>query len=64
MNTSPADSDPEHLKANRAQPETRLPSFVLSKVSACPVEIIWDADKQTWPSKTEAELLADGQCEV
>lgn len=41
-----------------------LPEFLLSPVHPCVVELISDTDQQTQPSKTKAELLADGQCEV
>jgi hypothetical protein len=41
-----------------------LPEFLLSPVSPCLVELVPDPAQQTSPSKTQAELLADGQCEV
>lgn len=41
-----------------------LPDFLLSAVPPCVVELIADPEAQTQPSKTRAELLADGQCEV
>jgi hypothetical protein len=44
--------------------ESPLPAYLLSPVPPCTVELVPDATQQTAPSKTEAELLADGQCEV
>jgi hypothetical protein len=41
-----------------------LPEFLLSPVSPCLVQLVSDPVQQTRPSRTEAELLADGQCEV
>lgn len=41
-----------------------LPEFLLSFVSPCIVELVPNVGQQTQPSKTKAELLADGQCEV
>ncbi len=64
MNTSPANSGKNPAGAKMPEPGPRLPVFVLSKVTPCEVEIVQDARKQSEPSKTEAELLADGQCEV
>lgn len=44
--------------------ENPLPAYLLSPAPPCTVELVPDAAQQTPPSKTEAELLADGQCEV
>ena len=41
-----------------------LPEFLLSATPPCVVELVLYPRQQTQPSKTEAELLADGQCEV
>jgi hypothetical protein len=50
---------------DRQQGEDRaLPEFLLSPMPPCVVELVPDATQQTQPSKTRAELLADGQCEV
>ncbi len=64
MNTSPAESSKGHVEIDKRPPEPRLPRFVLSSIAACQVEIVQDQTEQTRPSRTEAELLADGQCEV
>ncbi len=64
MNTLPINSNQKPAVDKQPQVETKMPSFLLSKVPPCQVEIVVEAGQETQPSKTEAELLADGQCEV
>jgi len=44
--------------------ESGLPDFLLSAVQPCRVKLTPLPSEQTPPTKTKAELLADGQCEV
>jgi hypothetical protein len=63
VNTSPVESSKGEGQVE--QPELgRLPGFLLSWALPCQVTLISDVSQQSPPSMTEAELLADGQCEV
>ncbi len=64
MNISPAKPvvDPAEFEPD-SRPD-RLPKFLLSAVQPCQVVLVSDGAEQSPPSKTQAELLADGQCEV
>ena len=64
MNTSPADEKPRGVPAEPQGLGPKLPRFLLSAAQPCEVQLISDASQQSQPSKTKAELLADGQCEV
>jgi hypothetical protein len=64
VNISPANSSTGEIPAERQPAQVRLPEFLLSAVRPCEVQLVPDTSEQTQPSKTEAELLADGQCEV
>lgn len=67
MNTSQQNYEPPVSppgKAGQPDEDKSIPEFLLSPVPTCVVELVLDAVQQTRPSKTETELLADGQCEV
>jgi len=64
VNTSPASSNTGEAQANGRDTDVKLREFMLSTVQPCEVKLVPDASQQTQPSKTKAELLADGQCEV
>jgi hypothetical protein len=64
VNTSPANSDTGERPVEQEGTGLKLPRFLLSAVQPCEVELVSDASQQSQPSKTRAELLADGQCEV
>jgi hypothetical protein len=66
VNTPPENNKPSvGIDPHGQQIKDRvLPEFLLSPVSPCTVELVPDAVLQTQPSRTEAELMADGQCEV
>jgi hypothetical protein len=58
--TPPPNTNPESQHGE----EGALPEFLLSAMPPCLVELVLDPAQQTRPSRTEAELFADGQCEV
>lgn len=64
MNTSPANSNVDQAQVKGRDTDVKLREFMLSTVQPCEVTLVSDASQQTQPSKTKAELLADGQCEV
>lgn len=64
MNTSPPDSETGEVLVEQKEDDGRLPRFLLSAMQPCEVRLVSDASQQSSPSKTKAELLADGQCEV
>jgi hypothetical protein len=64
VNTSPANPGADPVCVEQPTPTARLPRFLLSAVQPCEVVIVPDVSEQSPPSKTQAELLADGQCEV
>lgn len=64
MSTLPDREATDQLQPESPETDARLPEFLLSAVRPCRVELIVDPDRQTAPSRSRAELLADGQCEV
>ena len=64
MNTSPVELGRGEGQVEQREPVGRLPDFLLSWALPCQVTLISDVSQQSLPSMTEAELLADGQCEV
>jgi hypothetical protein len=64
VNTSPANIDTDEAHVERQEADAAWPTFLLSAVQPCQVKLVPDASQQSQPSKTKAELLADGQCEV
>jgi hypothetical protein len=64
VNTSPANPDTGEVEVQRGETSVKLHKFLLSAVQPCEVKLVSDVSQQSRPSKTKAELLADGQCEV
>ncbi len=64
VNTLPDNSIPKQEKLSSQDQQVRFPAFLLSSAPLCTVKLVDRVDEQTTPSKTRAELLADGQCEV
>ena len=64
MNTLPSPAQNEGPQREPEAAAADLPDFLLSAAPPCQVELIADPRRQTRPSRTWAELLADGQCEV
>jgi hypothetical protein len=64
VNTSPANIGTDEAHVERQEVDVEWPKFLLSAVQPCQVRLVCDASQQSQPSKTKAELLADGQCEV
>ena len=64
MNTLPLDPKVPEAQLEQKEEKASLPQFLLSIVPPCKVELVSKVSRQTQPSKTKAELLADGQCEV
>ena len=64
MNTLPVKSNPNKVHTDQQETGNKLPDFLLTAVQPCEVKLVSDLSKQTQSSKTKAELLADGQCEV
>jgi hypothetical protein len=54
----------KHNEDKLQSEEVSLPEFLISSTSVYVVKLVSDEAQQTQPSKTRAELLADGQCEV
>ncbi|MBN2145923.1 MAG: hypothetical protein JW726_00990 [Anaerolineales bacterium] len=65
MNTSPRrEPQTAPCEADAQVADSSLPDFLLSALQPCLVALTSQVNEQTPPSKTKAELLADGQCEV
>lgn len=64
MNTLLPNPDQDLSASQAHQQSVELPAFLLSTVQPCQVKLVASLSAQTRPTKTKAELLADGQCEV
>ncbi len=64
MNTLPNNSVPKQEKLHPQDQDGEFPAFLLSATPPCVVKLVASVENQTIPSKSRAELLADGQCEV
>jgi len=64
VNTSQANSNVRKTPADEHTAGLKLAEVLLSVVPPCEVTLVSDPSQQSQPSKTRAELLADGQCEV
>ena len=64
MSILPAKPGADPTSAEELREFENLSEFMLSITPPYSVVLVTEPEQQTQPSKTQAELLADGQCEV